>query len=171
MKVCNRCGEEKPLGCFRNWKGKEGGCGYCKDCARDGYPDSMMKLFRKQRRREFDYFVQRFGKAHMNDVAEELRNRGYRGSLRHMAVQLYIFEKGMKRCPSCKKYKPVGEFAKDVRCFNGYGYCKRCKSRKKREAYQMKKKKREAVSSKMEEIKKLADKCKELRIQKILSGC
>lgn len=169
-KVCSRCGEEKPLDCFRKWKSADGRLGYCKACARDGYPSSAMKRFAKLRRREADYLVEKFGKVPVDDIVAELRERGYRGSFMQMAVQLYVVETGMKRCPTCGEYKPVGEFAKG-KSFDGLNCCKPCNRQKKKDAYQKKHCRPKEPSAKMEEIKRLADKCRELRIRKILSGC
>lgn len=169
--MSSRCGEEKPLGSFRKWKSVDGRLGYCKACARDGYPASAMKRFGKMRRREADYLVEKFGKVPVNDIVAELRERGYRGSFMQMAVQLYVCETGMKRCPTCKEYKPVGEFAKGGRTFDGLNRCKPCNREKKKEDYRKKNRRPKETSSKMAEIKALADKCRELRIRKILNGC
>ena len=170
-KICSRCGEEKPLGSFGSGRGADGRCGYCKDCARDGYPETMKKRFGKLRRREADYLEERFGKDRVDDIVVELRERGYRGSFMQMAVQLYVCETGMKRCPTCKEYKPVGEFAKGGRTFDGLKRCKECNREKKKEAYREKNRRPKETSAKMAAIKELADKCRELRIRKILNGC
>lgn len=170
-KVCSRCGEEKPLDCFRKWKSKDGRLGYCKACARDGFPASAMKRFGKLRRREADYLVEKFGKVPVDDIVAELRERGYRGSFMQMAVQLYVSETGMKRCPTCKEYKPVGEFVKTSKSYDGLKRCRPCDRQKKKEAYQKIARRPKEPSPKMAEIKALAEKCKELRIRKILNGC
>lgn len=168
-KVCSRCGEEKRIGCFRICRiEKDGRYMICRDCERYGYPDIMKRLFLQSEQPELVYLVKTFGEADMNDIVVELRARGYRGSVKQMAVQMYVCETGMKRCSRCKEYKPIGEFTRDVGFFNGYGRCLSCNRQKNKEVYQKSKKN---ISPRMAKIKELADKCRELRIRKVLDGC
>lgn len=159
-KICSRCGKEKPLDRFRK------DSFVCRNCDKTGYPETMKELFRKTGQPELIYLLDSFGDTPMNDIVTELRNRGYRGSAKQMAMQMFTHDKGIKKCPRCNEYKPIGEFYKSSR-----SRCKTCENAADAEYKKHVKMKNERAAHKMEEIKKLADKCKKLRIRKILSGC
>ena len=172
-KICSRCGEEKPLTDFRKGdKGKDGRYNVCRACEKIGFPETMKELFRKTGQPDLIYMLDSFGDTPMNDIVPELRRRGYRGSVLHMAAQMYIRDKGIKRCPKCGEYKSLEEFSKSRKSRDGFSYCKVCKKAAKAEYGRKARMKKDGIlSPKMAEIKALADKCRELRIRKILNGC
>ncbi len=172
-KICSRCGEEKPLTDFQKWnKSKDGRSNVCKACAKIGFPETMKELFRKTGQPDLIYMLDTFGDTPMNDIVIELRRRGYRGSVLHMAAQMYIHDKGIKRCSKCGEYKPIEEFSKSRKIHNGFTYCKVCEKAAKAEYSRKARMKKDGIPSpKMAEIKALADKCRQLRIRKILNGC